>query len=173
MLGVAIIAVVMTCLAGGVAYGASRGKLGGLSRIITTESKGGKTALNTSLVFVYLAFGIAVPLIFIFGNHAKSNAAWAGVKLTASEQAGRQLFAQRCAFCHTLDAANAVGKTGPNLDTLKPSAATVLSTIGHGCTETGASGTQCLGYGTMPAQIYQGQDAKDVANFVAAVAGRK
>jgi cytochrome c553 len=170
MIGVVIIAVVFTGLAAGIAYAASRGKLGKFGAIVAPESKGGRTALNTSLVFVYLAFGIAVPLIFIFGNHAKSNAAWAGVKLTASEQAGRNLFAQRCAFCHTLAADNAVGKTGPNLDTLKPPAATVLRTINNGCTQTSAA---CLGYGTMPAQIYQGQNARDVANFVAAVAGKK
>jgi cytochrome c553 len=170
MIGVAIIAVVITALSGGIAYAASKGKLGVLTAIIATESKSGKRVINTSLVFVYLAFGIAVPLVFILGNHAKSNAAWAGKPLTASEQAGRALFSQRCAFCHTLAADNAVGKTGPNLDTLKPPAAVVLQTIKTGCTQTSGS---CLGYGTMPAQIYQGRDAQDVANFVAAVAGRK
>ena len=37
------------------------------------------------------------------------------------------------AVCHTLSAANAVGKVGPNLDTLKPPYGLVLNTINNGC----------------------------------------
>ncbi len=173
MIGVVIIAVVFTLLAGGIAFAASRDKLGSLGNILATESKAGKAFLNSALVFIYIGFGVAVPLIFIFGNYSHSNAAWAGVKLTAPEQTGRTLFSERCSFCHTLLADNAVGKVGPNLDTLKPTAARVLHTINQGCTQTGAGNTQCIGYGTMPAQIFQGQDARDVALFVAAVAGHK
>jgi hypothetical protein len=47
-----------------------------------------------------------------------------------------------------------MGKTGPDLDTLKPSKAIVLHALVHGClpkpTVVG-SGTTCLGFGTMPA----------------------
>jgi hypothetical protein len=66
-----------------------------------------------------------------------------------------------------------VGKVGPDLDQLQPSVAVVERTIANGCLQ--APGTQsnesCLGYGNMPADVVQGRDAQDVAEFVATVAG--
>ena len=67
---------------------------------------------------LYVAFGVAVPVLFLHGNHANANAQVGGNKLTASEKRGREIFAFRCGFCHTLAAANAIGKVGPNLDSL-------------------------------------------------------
>jgi len=174
MIGVVIIAVLFTSLAAGIGYIASHGGFGGLTKAMNTTSRGGTRALNLSLVFVYIAFGIAVPLVFIIGNHDKSNAQVGGIRLTASEQAGRELFADHCAVCHTLAADNAVGKIGPNLDTLKPNVALVEHTIANGCLQDPASANAanaCLGYGTMPADIVEGQEARDIAKFVAAVAG--
>jgi hypothetical protein len=174
MIGVVIIAVVFTGLAVGIAYAASKGGFGGLTKVLQTTSAGGIRMLILSLVFVYLVFGIAVPLVFILGNHAESSAQVDGIRLTASEQVGRELFSDHCAVCHTLSADNAIGKTGPNLDQLKPPEAVVLHTIANGCLQQPASAsapTNCLGYGTMPADVVQGQQAEDVAKFVAAVAG--
>jgi mono/diheme cytochrome c family protein len=74
---------------------------------------------------------------------------------------GKQVFTQNCAACHTLKDANASGQVGPNLDDLKPNKALVLATIKNGIT----------GVGNMPSQIYTGQDAIDVANFVSRVDG--
>lgn len=37
-----------------------------------------------------------------------------------------------CASCHTLAAADASGRTGPNLDTLKPDTATVVRQLRNG-----------------------------------------
>jgi mono/diheme cytochrome c family protein len=99
-----------------------------------------------------------------------------GIKLTASEKNGRELFGHYCAFCHTLAAANATAKVGPNLDTLRPSRQVVLNTIINGCLQNPPSSTSpqtCLGYGTMPAGILQGRQAEDVASFVAKVAGQE
>ena len=78
-------------------------------------------------------------------------------------------------MCHTLAAANSVGKVGPNLDTLKPPYGLVLNTINNGCLQDpGSNGSeQCLGQGTMPAQIVEGKEAQDVSSFVAKVAGRQ
>ena len=45
-----------------------------------------------------------------------------GEKLSADLKEGRELFTQRCATCHTLDDANAVGRVGPDLDVLAPTA---------------------------------------------------
>jgi len=90
--------------------------------------------------------------------------------LPTAEEHSRQLFGERCRNCHTLKAANAVAQVGPNLDNLLSSnpdmakrKAFVLSTIHEG---------RARGNGQMPADLVAGRDAKDVAAFVAAVAGR-
>jgi hypothetical protein len=174
MIGVIIIAVVFTGLAVSIGYGASRGSFKGVAAALMTTSRGGSRLLNVSLIVVYLGVGICVPLLFIIGNRDKSNAQVGGLKLTASEQVGRELFGEHCAVCHTLAADNAVGKIGPNLDQLRPSEAIVLHTLANGCLQkpvTPGSGTTCLGYGTMPADIVQGPQARDIAAFVSRVAG--
>jgi len=126
-------------------------------------------------VLIYAAFGIALPLIFLIGNHAHTSGQVGGNTLNADEKQGRLLFGQHCGLCHTLAAANAVGKVGPDLDMLQPPASLVLHTISYGCLQdaTGSSPETCLGYGTMPADIVQGKDAQDIAAFVARVAGKE
>ena len=139
-----------------------------------TTSRSGSRLLNTTLVVVYIGFGVCVPLLFIFGNHDKSNAQVGGIKLTASMQVGRELFGEHCAVCHTLAADNAVGKTGPNLDQLKPRRRSSCTRIANGCLQkptSASSDTICLGYGNMPADIVAGPQAQDIAAFVARVAG--
>jgi mono/diheme cytochrome c family protein len=81
-------------------------------------------------------------------------------KLTSEQSHGRRLFATTCASCHTLDAANAVGKVGPNLDQLRPPAALVETIVNNGLTAPG---------GVMPAGLLSGPDVRAVADFVAAV----
>jgi mono/diheme cytochrome c family protein len=113
--------------------------------------------------------------VFLTGNHANANAQVGGIKLTSAEKSGRELFGQHCGFCHTLAAASAIGKIGPNLDTLQPAESLVLHTIQNGCLQKPPPGSSetCLGNGTMPANIIQGQQADQVAKFVAAVAGKE
>jgi mono/diheme cytochrome c family protein len=174
VVAVAIIAVVFTAFAVIVAYGASKGSFRGVANALQTTSRTGSRLLNVTLAAVYIGFGIGVPLLFIFGNYDKSNAQVGGVKLTAAMQVGRELFGEHCAVCHTLAADNAVGKTGPNLDTLKPPKSLILHTLANGCLQNVVGkgyNTICLGYGTMPADIVQGRQAQDVADFVAKVAG--
>jgi mono/diheme cytochrome c family protein len=87
-----------------------------------------------------------------------------------AQQRGRDLFARSCAVCHTLSAVKSVGRTGPNLDvrvgvdiaTASGRKALVLSAISEG---------RARGLGQMPAQLYQGREAEEVAEFVSAVAG--
>lgn len=175
MVGVIIIAVLFLATAVLVAYGASRGSFRGLGTALQTTNRGGSRLLNSSLIFVYLAGIIALPLIFIIGNRDNSNAQVHGVKLTAATQSGRELFAEHCAVCHTLAADNAVGKIGPNLDELRPSEGLIMKTIANGCLQkptASSTNSTCLGYGNMPADIVEGRQAQDIAAFVAAVAGR-
>ena len=96
--------------------------------------------------------------------------------LTPAEKRGRELFGEKCAVCHTLAAANAIGKVGPNLDTLQPPYTLVLHTIENGCLQnppTSGSAQTCLGQGTMPSNVVQGKDAIQVSQFVAKVAGKE
>ena len=168
-----IIVVVFTGLAGGLFWAASHGGMGGITKVMMSDAPVGRRLINLSLVVVYLGFGVALPLIFIIGNHAKASAQVGGVKLTAAEKQGRALFGEHCAVCHTLVAAAAVGKVGPNLDILEPSEQLILHTLQNGCLQNPGTDTNatCLGYGNMPADVVQGRDAQDVAEFVSAVAG--
>ena len=50
----------------------------------------------------------------------------------AGGHAGKELFAQNCSSCHTLAAAGASGKVGPNLDQLQPGPDTVTAQVTNG-----------------------------------------
>lgn len=143
----------------------------GARRTMQTQTYRGNRTIGLIMVFLYVAFGVAIPLLLLHGNHANANAQVGGNKLNASEKRGREIFAFRCGFCHTLAAANSYGKVGPNLDALKPNTAIILNTIDKGCSQNGPN--VCGFAGNMPAGIIQGRDAQDVANFVAKVAGRE
>ncbi|MHB8492035.1 MAG: c-type cytochrome [Solirubrobacteraceae bacterium] len=134
------------------------------------ESRPLRIAIQLGIIAVF-AFGIAVPaLVLAFNGEHKVSVGPGGLRLNVAEQKGRVLFSQTCAFCHTLKAAGAVGRTGPDLDALIVHAGTtadarkafVLSSI-----EAGFAGR----YGQMPPAIYSGHEAEDVAAFVAASAG--
>ncbi len=104
-------------------------------------------------------------------NRGKDHATGSAVRPAGSEPSsgpspaatgpGKQLFAQTCGSCHTLSNAETKGTVGPDLDVLAPDAATVESAI-----RVGGSGT-----GAMPADLYNGKEAEQVAAYVAAVAG--
>jgi mono/diheme cytochrome c family protein len=135
----------------------------------------GSTITITMFVVTAVVFGIGLPLLMLTGNHHNANAQVGGIKLTAAEKSGRELFGEHCGVCHTLAGANAVGKVGPNLDILKPAQSTVLNTINNGCLPNPPKGSNqgCLGQGVMPAAVVQGQAAQHVAAFVAKVAGNE
>jgi mono/diheme cytochrome c family protein len=161
----------------GVFFIAIRGGIGG-ARAALRSTRGGRLALGLSISFVYVAFGVGLPIALLVGNHANASKQIGGLKLTQAEKTGRMLFGEHCGVCHTLAAANAIGKVGPNLDLIQPSEALVLRTLENGCVQnapaTGPGSNQtCLGQGTMPPNIVQGRDATDVAQFVARVAGKE
>ncbi|MGO9752346.1 MAG: c-type cytochrome [Solirubrobacteraceae bacterium] len=136
----------------------------------------GRLAFNASIAIIYVAFIAVVPAIMLIGNHDNASAKIGNVTLTSAEKQGRVLFGAHCSICHTLAAANAVGKVGPNLDQLQPSEALILHTLANGCLADPPSATApttCLGEGTMPADVVEGKQAQQVAAFVAAVAGHE
>jgi mono/diheme cytochrome c family protein len=147
----------------------------GARALSTGPTRGGMRAVTTLFLVTTAVFGIALPLLMLTGNHSNANAQVGGIKLTAAEKRGRELFGEHCGVCHTLAAANAIGKVGPNLDVLKPAQSVVLHTILNGClpNASSSSGQSCLGQGVMPAAVVQGRDAQDVAAFVAKVAGNE
>jgi mono/diheme cytochrome c family protein len=128
------------------------------------QSRGARRATLLIVGAVFIGMGVAVPTLVIAGNERDDEVGRARVKLTASQARGREMFGTTCNQCHTLAAANAVGKVGPNLDELKPPRSLVLDAILNG---------RARGQGRMPAQLLQGRDAEDVASFVAAVAGKQ
>lgn len=154
----------------GVFFVAMRGGPRGARRSLHADSRVGQRWVTLGIVVLF-AFGLAVPAIVLaFNGEHKASVGVGGVHLNAEEQAGRDLFSRSCAVCHTLGATKAVGRVGPNLDvrvgqdiaTPAGRKALVLNAIAEG---------RARGLGQMPALLYQGKEAQEVANFVAAVAG--
>lgn len=144
-----------------VAFSSNRGRTAGERR---RPSKASRRVTAVAIAVVIVGIGLAVPVAIAVtngNNHAKKGPG--GVELTASGARGRAVFARNCSTCHTLAAANAVGRVGPNLDQLRPPTGLTLNAIQKG---------RARGQGQMPAQLVTGQDAQDVATFLAAVAGR-
>jgi mono/diheme cytochrome c family protein len=125
----------------------------------------GRRSFPLVILLLYLGLGIAVPAAVI-ASRGESEGAVGKLRTeepTASEEEGKELFIQTCKSCHTLDAVNAHGVTGPDLDDLGGlDRQRVLSAIRRGGT----------GQGRMPARLLQGQDAQDVALYVSRVAGQ-
>jgi mono/diheme cytochrome c family protein len=175
MVPVIIIAVVFTGLAAAIFWAAPRGKMAPLTNAMFSQSAGARAGLYTVFAVTYVGFGIVIPIIFLIGNHNHAKSVVKGVTLTSAQVEGASAFAGHCAVCHTLAAASAVGETGPNLDQLKPSFQETLNVIMNGCLADplpGQTGQKCFGEGNMPAGTVSGQDAVNVAQYVAAVAGK-
>jgi len=154
----------------GVFFIAMRGGPRGARRALYTESPAGRRLVTLAIVVLF-AFGLVVPaLVLAFNGEHKAAVASGGLHLNAEQQRGRDLFARSCAVCHTLHAVKSVGRIGPDLDvrvgddiaTAAGRKALVLNAIAEG---------RARGLGQMPAQLYQGKEAEEVANFVATVAG--
>ncbi len=153
---------------------AVRGGVGGARATLQSQTRGARKVSAGIFIVIYVGFGVALPLVFLVGNRTNASAQVGGLKLTAAEKRGRELFAMRCGVCHTLAAANSVGKVGPNLDVIQPTYTLVMHTITYGCLQNPPSTsapTNCLGQGNMPAAILAGQEAQQVAQFVSRVAG--
>jgi len=142
-----------------------------------TQSRGGGRAVSIIAGLAALLIGIGVPaLVMAKNNDSESKKAPGGVKLTDAEQHGRTLFAKNCNTCHTLKASRGAGKVGPNLDALISgiNGSSPADTIKNRVTfiKDAIANGRARGSGQMPAELLDGQDAQNVAAFVAKVAGR-
>ncbi len=144
---------------------ALRGGPRGARATLQSQSRGSRRAAMVLFVVFYVAVGIAVPTLILVGNDHSADAHVNGttIGLTKQEENGRAIFGEYCASCHTLAAADANGKVGPNLDQLQPPKGLVEDAVERG---------RQRGNGTMPAGIVQGEDVAAVSAFVAAVAGK-
>ncbi|MEA2310864.1 MAG: hypothetical protein QOE28_832 [Solirubrobacteraceae bacterium] len=140
--------------------GGTRGALGRLQ----SQSRGSRKFAFAFFFLALVLLGFGVPAAVISAVDNRNDIPTANVSnLTAAEKKGRQLFGDRCALCHTLQAAKAVAQVGPNLDQLRPPKVLVLDAIAKG---------RARGNGQMAAGLYSGQDAQDVASFVAKAVGQ-
>jgi mono/diheme cytochrome c family protein len=138
---------------------------GGPSKAREAYLTRGGTAFRIAVPVIYVVGGLLVPGLVLANRGAAAGGTdvLASESLTKNETEGKSLFAERCKSCHNLDAADARGVTGPDLDEVgKMSPKRVLTAIKIGGT----------GEKRMPSGIYTGQDAEDVALYVTKVAGK-
>jgi mono/diheme cytochrome c family protein len=125
----------------------------------------GNRLFRVVIPLLYLVLGVAVPAAVIAARDEKEGGVGRlrQASLTPGEERGKELFRQSCSSCHNLDAVNARGVTGPDLDELgQMTDKRVIAAI-----EVGGTGQR-----RMPARLLQGREAKDVAAYVAKVAGK-
>jgi mono/diheme cytochrome c family protein len=153
-----------------VLFVAISGGPGGARKRMASQSRGTRRLALVNFLIALVVLGLGIPAAVIATVDNRDDIPEANVtNLTAGEKTGRQLFGERCANCHTLEAAHAVAQVGPNLDDLLASQtdpakrkAFVLDAIHNG---------RARGNGNMAADLVEGQDAEDVAAFVAKATG--
>ena len=148
----------------GLFFIAISGGPGGARERLQTQSRGGRKGAFLVFAVVLLAFGIAVPIAASLGVTERNSIPEADISnLSNQEERGRKLFSEYCRLCHTLEAAGSVATVGPNLDQLRPTKALVLDAIENG---------RARGNGAMARDLVVGEDAEDVATFVARAVGQ-
>jgi mono/diheme cytochrome c family protein len=148
----------------GVLFLAMSGGPKGARQRLQTQSRRGRRGATLVFALTILVLGIAVPAAVIATEKGRNSIPEANVKeLTDLQERGRELFDQRCKNCHTLAAAKATARVGPNLDQLQPPKSLVLDAIENG---------RAAGNGNMARNLVEGEDAEAVAQFVAVAVGQ-
>jgi mono/diheme cytochrome c family protein len=148
----------------GVLFVAMSGGPGGARKRLASQSRGTRRLALVNFVLAVLILGLGIPAAVIATVGSRDDIPEANVTdLTEAEKEGRRIFGQRCANCHSLKAANAVAQVGPNLDNLRPPKNLVLDAINKG---------RARGNGQMAAGLVEGEQAQDVASFVAKAVGQ-
>ena len=139
-------------------------KSGRRGPLLNPDSRVGRRLTVAFVVAVAALFGVGIPVAVGFLNgEQQTKQAQSGIELSDDQKQGRMLFGRSCGQCHTLKAANSVATVGPSLDALRPPEKLVLDAIIKG---------RARGNGNMPALLYEGRQAEQIADFVAATAGR-
>jgi len=135
------------------------------------SKKAGQRLALAGAAVVTLAFGLGIPgLVLAYNADSQSKGAPGGVELTASQQEGREIFAQNCSTCHALAAANAVGRVGPSLDAIIPPIPDKKARISF--IDDAVVNGRARGMGQMPKGLIDGTDQEQVSEFIAVAAGR-
>jgi mono/diheme cytochrome c family protein len=159
-----VFVLVFVGLALGVLFVALSGGTSGARARLASQSRGTRRLALVNFVLAVAILGLAIPAAVIATVNNRNSIPSANVSnLTKAQEHGRELFGERCRNCHTLKAANAVAQVGPNLDNLRPPKNLVLDAIHNG---------RARGNGQMAADLVEGQDADDVAAFVAKAVGQ-
>ncbi len=132
---------------------------------------------KTFILFGLLVLVLAAVIPWLVFR-ADGDAAAGREEVAGSLKQGQSLFATNCGTCHTLYAAGTDGNFGPNLDELLAGTGTpteksaieqtegrVLNAIEEGVDSSSTPGR-------MPPGILSGEQAEEVAEFVANTAGR-
>ena len=136
----------------------------GARQRLHSQSHRGRRLSYAVFAAALLAFGIGIPTAVTALVKDRDDVPEANVSnLTAEEKRGREVFGDRCRNCHTLEAAAAYAKVGPNLDELRPPADLVKDAIEQG---------RSRGNGQMAADLVVGEDVDAVAAFVAKAVGQ-
>jgi mono/diheme cytochrome c family protein len=163
-MGVLLFVLFWVLLGVGIVVISLRGGPRGARGALYGQSRRARRVAGVVLTVLYVGLGVAVPAVVIAGGRDRGADVRGAKNLNAQATRGRTLFGEFCVQCHTLRAANAVGRVGPNLDELRPPKALVLDAVLHG---------RARGAGRMPAALVQGRDAQAVAAFVSKVAGQQ
>jgi mono/diheme cytochrome c family protein len=148
----------------GVLFVALSGGPGGARKRMASQSRRTRRIALFNFLLAVVILGLGVPAAVIATVDSRNDVPEANVSnLTAAEKRGRELFGQRCANCHTLKASKSVAQVGPDLDVRRPPKALVLNAIHNG---------RAQGNGQMAADLVEGQDADDVAAYVAKAVGQ-
>jgi mono/diheme cytochrome c family protein len=133
---------------------------------------------RTFYTFAVLVFVLAVVIPWL-AFRGSGDANTGAEKVPENLKAGQALFQTNCGTCHTLYAAGTDGNYGPDLDELlaptgpvEPTDTKTIKGIQERVINAQKEGVDSNVPGRMPPGILNEQQQKEVAEFVAATAGR-
>lgn len=127
---------------------------------------------KTPFVIFGILAAVCVILLPVVAVTTKGAEDAATVQVEPQDREARELFATNCGACHTLAAAGTHGVVGPDLDDLLVPTGTNTADAYEGLYARVLRAVVCGVEGRMPQGILLGEEAREVAQFVAAYAGQ-
>jgi mono/diheme cytochrome c family protein len=109
-----------------------------------------------------------LPFVFLVASIAGAAGIAAGASAPGNPTRGKALFTRPglfCNSCHTLKAAGATGRDGPNLDKARPSYGTIVDFVTKGRPATKQWPTGSPGFGGPRGELTKAE-IRDIAAFV-------